>query len=54
MTNILIHKSAKYIDEDLDYYCSDTRDKHNMIKPQGDIISLTCDSKVFSPSPTNR
>ena len=53
MTNILIHKSAKYIDEDLDYYCSDTRDKHNMIKPQGDIISLTCDSKVFSPSPTN-
>ena len=53
MTNILIHKSAKYIDEDLDYYCSDTRDKHNMIKPQGDIISLTCDSKVFRSSPTN-
>ena len=52
MTNILIQKSAKYIDEDLDYYCSDTRDKHNMIKPQGDIISLTCDSKIFKSNPT--
>ena len=54
MTNILIHKSQKYIEEDLDYYCSDTRDKHNMIKPTRDIVSLTCDSQVYSSTPSNK
>ena len=33
MTDILIHKSSAYIKEDRDYYCSDIRDKHGMIKP---------------------
>ncbi len=53
MTDILIHKSAKYIEEDLDYYCSDIRDKHNMIKPKDGIISLSCDSNLYKASPTN-
>ena len=47
MTDILIHKSSKYIKEDRDYYCSDIRDKHGMIKPSDDLISLSCDSHVF-------
>ena len=47
MTDILIHKSSKYIKEDRDYYCSDIRDKHGMIKPSDDLIILSCDSQVF-------
>ena len=47
MTDILIHKSSKYIDEDREYYCSDIRDKHGMIKPSENMISLSCDSDKF-------
>ena len=49
MTDILIHKSSKYIKEDRDYYCSDIRDKHGMIKPSDDLISLSCDSEIIRP-----
>ena len=48
MTEILIHKSADYIVEDRDYYCSDIRDKHKMIQPSEDLVSVTCDSKIFN------
>ena len=49
MTDILIHKSSKYIEEDRDYYCSDIRDKHGMIKPSDNLISLSCDSEIIRP-----
>ena len=48
MTDIILHKSEKYINEDIDYYCSDMRDKHGMIKPDRSIISLTLNSKKFT------
>ena len=53
MKEILIHKSANYIEEDRDYYYSDTRDKHGMIQPSDDMVSVTCDSKIFKSNPTN-
>ena len=40
MTDILIHKSSAYIKEDKDYYCSDIRDKHGMIKPDDNLLGL--------------
>ena len=54
MSEILIHKSADYIEEDRDYYYSDTRDKHGMIQPSDDMVSVTCDSKIFKSNPTNQ
>ena len=48
MTDILIHKSSAYIKEDRDYYCSDIRDKHGMIKPDDNLISVTADSAIFA------
>jgi len=54
MNEILIHKSANYIEEDRDYYYSDTRDKHGMIQPSDDMVSVTCDSKIFKSNPTNQ
>ena len=48
MTDILIHKSSAYIKEDRDYYCSDIRDKHGMIKPDDNLISVTADSTIFA------
>ncbi len=53
MKEILIHKSEYYIEEDRDYYYSDTRDKHGMIQPSDDMVSVTCDSKIFKHNPTN-
>ncbi|MBT3548437.1 MAG: hypothetical protein HOI56_01400 [Gammaproteobacteria bacterium] len=53
MKEILIHKSDNYIEEDRDYYCSDIRDKHGMIQPSDNLVSVTCDSKVFKSNPTN-
>lgn len=53
MSEILIHKSSDYIKEDIDYYCSDIRDKHGMIKPSDNLVSLTCDSNIFHPNPSN-
>ena len=53
MSEILIHKSSDYIEEDRDYYYSDTRDKHGMIQPSDDMVSVSCDSNIFKPNPTN-
>jgi len=53
MIDIILHKSKKYIKEDIDYYCSDIRDKHGMIKPNDNLISLTCDSNIFHSNPSN-
>ena len=54
MKEILIHKSASYIEEDRDYYYSDTRDKHGMIQPSDDMVIVTCDSKIFKSNPTKQ
>ena len=48
MTDIILHKSEQYVEEDLNYYCSDIRDKHGMIKPDENMISLTLNSKKFT------
>lgn len=53
MIDIILHKSKQYIKEDIDYYCSDIRDKHGMIKPNDNLISLTCDSNIFHSNPSN-
>ena len=53
MIDIILHKSKQYIKEDIDYYCSDIRDKHGMIKPNDNLISLTCDSSIFHSNPSN-
>ena len=53
MIDIILHKSKQYIKEDIDYYCSDIRDKHGMIKPNNNLISLTCDSNIFHSNPSN-
>jgi hypothetical protein len=53
MIDIILHKSKQYIKEDIGYYCSDIRDKHGMIKPNDDLISLTCDSNIFHSNPSN-
>ena len=53
MIDIILHKSKQYIKEDIDYYCSDIRDKHGMIKPNANLISLTCNSNVFHSNPSN-
>ena len=48
MTDIIFHKSSKYIEDDIDYYASDTRDKHGAVKPSKDIKSYTLDSDSFN------
>ena len=47
MTDIIFHKSNKYIDDDIHYYASDTRDKHGAVKPSKNIKSYTLDSDSF-------
>ena len=47
MTDIIFHKSSKYIEDDIDYYASDTRDKHGAVKPSKEIKSYTLDSINF-------
>ncbi len=53
MVDIIIHRSKRYIKEDVDYYCSDIRDKHGMIKPSVNLVSLSCDSNIFHSTPSN-
>lgn len=48
MTDLVFHKSEKYITEDLEYYFSGERDMHSQVKPGQDIFSLTPDSKQLS------
>ena len=47
MTDIIFHKSSKYIEDDIDYYASDTRDKHGAVKPSKNIKSYSLDSFNF-------
>ena len=47
MTDIIFQKSSKYIEDDIDYYASDTRDKHGAVKPSKNIKSYTLDSDSF-------
>ena len=37
--DVIFHKSKKYISEDIDYYMSEQRDMHSMIKPDNNLIS---------------
>lgn len=46
--DIALHRSASDIEEDLEYYFSEQRDKHNQIRPSDDIRSFTTDSPNFT------
>lgn len=49
--DIALHRSASDIEEDLEYYFSEQRDKHNQIRPSDDIRSFTADSPDFTEDP---
>ena len=49
--DIALHRSPSDIEEDLEYYFSDQRDKHNQIRPSDDIRSFTPDSTNFTENP---
>lgn len=49
--DIALHRSAPDIEEDLEYYFSEQRDKHNQIRPSDDIRSFTADSPNFAGDP---
>nr|QIJ55929.1 hypothetical protein mgb_00016 [uncultured bacterium] len=49
--DIALHRSASDIEEDLEYYFSEQRDKHNQIRPSDDIRSFTTDSPNFTEDP---
>ena len=49
--DIALHRSASDIEEDLEYYFSEQRDKHNQIRPSDDIRSFTTDAANFTEDP---
>ena len=49
--DIALHRSTSDIEEDLEYYFSEQRDKHNQIRPSDDIRSFTADSPNFAEDP---
>ena len=49
--DIALHRSASDIEEDLEYYFSEQRDKHNQVRPSDDIRSFTTDSQNFTEDP---
>ncbi|MCY3852570.1 MAG: hypothetical protein OXG03_03205 [Gammaproteobacteria bacterium] len=49
--DIALHRSTSDIEEDLEYYFSEQRDKHNQIRPSDDIRSFTTDSPNFTEDP---
>lgn len=49
--DIALHRSSSDIEEDLEYYFSEQRDKHNQIRPSDDIRSFTTDSPDFTEDP---
>lgn len=49
--DIALHRSAPDIEEDLEYYFSEQRDKHNQIRPSDDIRSFAADSPNFTADP---
>ena len=40
-TEVIFHLDERNIAEDIEYYTTDIRDKHNQIKPSEQIRSLT-------------
>ena len=49
--DIALHRSASDIEEDLEYYFSEQRDKHNQIRPSDNIRSFTTNSPNFMQDP---
>ena len=49
--DIALHRFSSDIEEDLEYYFSEQRDKHNQIRPSDDIRSFTTDSPNFTEDP---
>ena len=49
--DIALHRSASDIEEDLEYYFSEQRDKHNQIRPSDDIRRFTADAPDFTEDP---
>ena len=49
--DIALHRSTSDIEEDLEYYFSEQRDKHNQIRPSDDVRSFTTDSPNFTEDP---
>ena len=49
--DIALHRSSSDIEEDLEYYFSEQRDKHNQIRPSDDIRSFAADSPNFTEDP---
>lgn len=49
--DIALHRSSSDIEEDLEYYFSSQRDKHNQIRPSDEIRSFTTDSSIFKQTP---
>lgn len=47
MTDLILHKDKKYIDEDLAYYFSGQRDINNQVRPNSNIYSLTPSADHF-------
>ncbi len=41
MTQVVLHLGEQYIEEDLEYYFSDERDKNNQVRPDRHIYSMT-------------
>lgn len=49
--DIALHRSDSDIEEDLEYYFSEQRDKHDQIRPSDDIRSFATDSPHFTDDP---
>ena len=49
--DIALHRSREDIEEDLEYYFSEQRDKHDQIRPDDDIRSFTPDAAHFAADP---
>lgn len=51
MSHAAFHLDESFIDEDLDYYFSEARDKNDQIRPDDDICSMTPWSLHLNPAP---
>ena len=54
MKQILLHASSQSIAEDIEFYLTDRWDKHNQVRPAGDIRSMTPDSTVLALRPDDK
>ena len=50
--DISLHRAARYIDEDLEYYFTDRRDKHNQIRPRDDIAPHVPEARPDARAPS--